>query len=99
MRNSFIHPGEILEEEFLKPLEISQYKLANDISVPRRRINEIVHGDRAVTADTALRFAEYFGTSPEFWLNLQSRYDLLVEAKSSGAKIKQQVTKLEMVAA
>lgn len=99
MRNSFIHPGEILEEEFLKPLEISQYKLANDISVPRRRINEIIHGDRAITADTALRLAEYFGNSPEFWLNLQSRHDLLVEMKSSGAKIKRQVMKLELAMA
>jgi len=99
MSNPFIHPGEILEEEFLKPLEISQYKLANDISVSRRRINEIVHGDRAITADTALRLAEYFGNSPEFWLNLQSRYDLLVEAKNSGRLIKQQVTRLEAMMA
>lgn len=99
MHTTFIHPGEILDEEFLKPLGITQYKLANDISVPRRRINEIVHGDRSVTADTALRLAEYFGTSPEFWLNLQSHYDLLIEEQSSGQKIRQQVTKRELVAA
>jgi len=71
-----IHPGEILLEEFLKPLDISQYRLAKDISVPPRRINEIVHGKRAITADTALRLGRYFGTSPQFWLNLQSRYDI-----------------------
>ncbi len=95
----FIHPGEILEEEFLKPMGITQYKLANDIGVPRRRINEIVHGDRAVTADTALRLSEYFGTSAEFWLNLQSRYDLLVEQKASGKAIKRQVKPLELAIA
>lgn len=94
-----IHPGEILDEEFLKPLELSQYKLANDICVPRRRINEIVHGDRGVSADTALRLSEYFGTSAEFWLNLQCRYDLLVEQKASGKEIKRQVKRLELVAA
>ena len=71
-----IHPGEILQEEFLRPMSISQYRLAKDISVPPRRINEIVHGKRAITADTALRLARYFGMSERFWLNLQSRYDL-----------------------
>lgn len=70
------HPGEILLEEFLKPFGITQYRLAIDIRVPPRRINEIVHGKRAVTADTALRLARYFGTSEQFWLNLQSQYDL-----------------------
>lgn len=94
---TYIHPGEILEEEFLKPLTITQYKLAQDISVPRRRINEIVHGDRAISADTALRLSEYFGTSAEFWLNLQSRYDLLVEQKSKGKAIKREVRKLRLV--
>jgi addiction module HigA family antidote len=73
------HPGEVLLEDFLKPLDLSQYRLAKDISVPPRRINEIVHGKRAVTADTALRLARYFGTSERFWLNLQVRYDLEVE--------------------
>lgn len=64
------HPGEVLMEEFIKPLEISQYRLAKDINVPPRRINEIVHGKRAISADTALRLGKYFGVSPEFWLNL-----------------------------
>ena len=71
-----IHPGEILLDEFLKPMGISQYRLAKDISVPARRINEIVHGKRAVTADTALRLGRFFGMSPQFWLNLQNRFDL-----------------------
>jgi antitoxin HigA-1 len=71
-----IHPGEILLEEFLKPLGISQYRLAKDMSVPTRRINEIVHGKRAISADTALRLSRYFGLSERFWLNLQTRYDL-----------------------
>lgn len=71
-----IHPGEILLEEFLLPLTISQYRLALEIHVPPRRINEIVHGTRGISADTALRFERYFGTSAAFWMNLQSRYDL-----------------------
>ncbi len=71
-----VHPGEVLLEEFLNPLEISQYRLSKDIAVPPRRINEIVQGKRAVTADTALRLARYFGTSEKFWLNLQAQYDL-----------------------
>jgi len=74
-----IHPGEILMEEFLEPLGISQYRLAKDISVPPPRINEIVHGKRSITADTALRLARFFGTTDRFWLNLQVRYDLEVE--------------------
>ena len=74
-----IHPGEILLEEFLEPMELSQYRLAKDISVPPRRINEIVHGKRAITADTALRLARYFGMSERFWMNLQIRYDLEAE--------------------
>ena len=69
-----IHPGEILMEEFLLPLNISQYRVAKDIDVPARRINEIVHGKRAISADTALRLGKYFKVSPQFWLNLQSRY-------------------------
>lgn len=73
-----IHPGEILREEFLEPMGISQYRLAKDISVPPRRINEIVHGKRSITADTALRFGRFFNMSPQFWLNLQTRYDLEV---------------------
>jgi len=71
-----IHPGEILMEEFLKPMGISQYRLAKDISVPPRRINEIVHGKRSISADTALRLGRFFGISPQFWLNLQTRFDL-----------------------
>ena len=74
-----IHPGEILMEEFLKPIGISQYRLAKDISVPPRRINEIVHGKRAITPNTALRLSRYFGLSERFWINMQTRYDLEVE--------------------
>jgi addiction module HigA family antidote len=74
-----IHPGEILLEEFLKPLNISQYRLAKEISVPARRINEIVHGLRAITPDTALRLSRYFGLSERFWINLQTRYDIEIE--------------------
>ena len=74
-----IHPGEILLEEFLKPLGISQYRVAKDINVPPRRINEIVHGKRSISPDTALRLSRYFGTSEPFWMNLQGRYDLETE--------------------
>ncbi|MBL7224354.1 MAG: HigA family addiction module antidote protein [Candidatus Brocadiae bacterium] len=74
-----VHPGEILLEEFLRPMGISQYRLAKDISVPPRRINEIVHGKRSVTADTALRLSRYFGLSDRFWLNLQTHHDIEVE--------------------
>jgi len=86
-----VHPGEILREEFLGPLGISQYRLAKDTSVPPRRINEIVHGDRAVSADTALRLARYFGTSERFWLNLQARYDLEVEKDRLGSRLQREV--------
>lgn len=79
-----VHPGEILLEEFLEPLGVSQYRLAREIGVPARRINEIVHGQRRVSADTALRLARYLGTSERFWLNLQSRYDLEVEKDRIG---------------
>lgn len=78
-RHPPIHPGEILLEEFLEPLGLSQYRLAKDLSVPPRRINEIVHGKRGISADTALRLARYFRTSDEFWMNLQMHYDLEVE--------------------
>jgi addiction module HigA family antidote len=74
-----IHPGEILLEEFLKPMGISQYRLAKDISVPARRINEVVHGTRAISPDTALRLSRYFGLSERFWINLQARYNLEME--------------------
>ncbi|MGH3721778.1 MAG: HigA family addiction module antitoxin [Pseudonocardiaceae bacterium] len=79
-----IHPGEILIEEYLTPLRITQHRLAVDIGVPPRRINEIVHGKRRISADTALRLARYFGTSERFWLNLQGRYDLEVERDRLG---------------
>jgi addiction module HigA family antidote len=86
-----IHPGEILMEEFLKPLGLSQYRLAVDISVPPRRINEIVHGKRAITADTALRLARYFGNSEGFWMNLQVRYDLEVQRDRLAGRLEKEV--------
>lgn len=86
-----IHPGEILLEEFLNPMEISQYRLAKEISVPARRINEIVHGKRAISANTALRLGKYFGMSARFWLNLQNRYDLAVETDALGSKLEKEV--------
>ena len=82
-----IHPGEILAEEFLTAMAISQYRLAKDIGVPPRRINEIVHGKRGITADTALRLGHYFGMTPQFWMNLQTRYDLETEADRLGKEI------------
>jgi len=86
-----IHPGEILVEEFLKPMSISQYRLAKDISVPPRRINEIVHGDRCITANTALRLGRYFGVSPQFWLNLQTHFDLAHEEDRLGIRLNREV--------
>jgi addiction module HigA family antidote len=86
-----VHPGEILLEDFLKPLALSQYRLAKALSVPPRRINEIVHGKRAVSADTALRLARFFGTSDRFWLNLQVSYDLDVERDRLGARLSDEV--------
>ncbi|NQV11791.1 HigA family addiction module antidote protein [Candidatus Uhrbacteria bacterium] len=83
-----IHPGEILLSEFLVPMNLTQYRLAQDIDVPARRINEIVHGKRAVTADTALRLSKYFGTTALFWMNLQTYYDLCKEEKKLGSKLK-----------
>ena len=94
-----IHPGEILMEEFLKPLNISQYKLAKDINVPARRINEIVHGKRSITADTALRLSRYFNLSERFWLNLQSRYDLEMEKDKFKGRIESEVKALELQSA
>ena len=84
---NLIHPGEILMEEFLKPMKISQNKLAMDIHVPAPRINAIAKGTRAITADTALRLGKYFGTGPEFWINLQTNYDLCVAAAESQKEI------------
>jgi antitoxin HigA-1 len=86
-----VHPGEILLEEFLTPLGISQYRLAKDINVPPRRINEIVHRTRAISADTALRLARYLGTSERFWLNLQAQYDLDVEYDRVGDRIEKEI--------
>jgi addiction module HigA family antidote len=90
-----IHPGEILIEEFLEPMGISQYRLAKDISVPPRRINEIVHGKRSVTADTALRLGRFFGMSAQFWLNLQTRYDLEVTEDLLENRLKEEVQSLK----
>ncbi len=86
-----IHPGEILQEDFLIPMGISQYRLSKDISVPPRRINEIVHGKRAVSANTALRLSKYFGTSERFWLNIQAKYDLEVEKDKLGDRLENEV--------
>lgn len=90
-----IHPGEVLLSDFLEPLEISQYRLAHDISVPPRRINEIVHGKRGITADTALRLARYFGTTDRFWLNLQSRFDLEEQRDRLGGRLVKEVVILK----
>jgi addiction module HigA family antidote len=89
-----IHPGEVLLEEFLKPMAISQYRLAKDISVPARRINEIVHGKRSITADTALRLGRYFGTSAQFWMNLQDHFDLEIQMDQIGDRLDREVQAL-----
>jgi len=89
-----IHPGEILLEEFLNPMEISQYRLAKDINVSPRRINEIVLGKRSITADTALRLSEYFGLSEKFWLNLQMKYNLEVTKDKLKQRLKREVKRL-----
>lgn len=87
-----VHPGEILMEEFLAPMGISQYRLAKDIGVSPRRINEIVHGKRAISSDTALRLARYFGMTETFWVNLQAHYDLEVERDRLGDRLEKEVT-------
>ncbi len=89
-----VHPGEILLEEFMNPLSITQYRLSKDIGVHPRRINQIVHGNRAVTADTALRLSRYFGTSERFWMNLQIRYDLEIEKGRLGDRLEREVKEL-----
>ncbi len=94
-----IHPGEILIEEFLKPMGLSQYRLAKDISVPPRRINEIVHGKRSISADTALRLGRFFGISPQFWLNLQTRFDLEVTEDLLAERLEKEVQVLRSNAA
>ncbi len=86
-----VHPGEILLHEFLEPMGLSQYALAQSVAVPPRRINEIVLGKRSVSADTALRLGRYFGIEPQFWLNLQSRYDLDVAKDELGARLEREV--------
>ena len=91
-----IHPGEILLEEFLEPMGISQYRLANDISVPPRRINEIVLGKRAITPDTALRLSLFFGLSERFWMNLQTRYDIEMEKDRLEDRLAKEVRVYEM---
>ncbi|HKT09833.1 MAG TPA: HigA family addiction module antitoxin [Gemmatimonadaceae bacterium] len=90
-----IHPGEVLLKDFLEPLEISQYRLAHDISVPPRRINEIVHRKRGVTADTALRLGRYFGTTEQFWLNLQAQFDLEEQRDRLGTRLAKEVAILK----
>lgn len=87
-----IHPGEVLLAEFLEPMGISQYRLAKDTSVPARRINQIVHGRRRITSDTALRLSRYFGTSAQFWMNLQTRYDLEMTADELGNRLDKEVS-------
>jgi len=94
-----IHPGKILIEEFLKPMGLSQYRLAKDISVPPRRINEIVHGKRSISADTALRLGRFFGISPQFWLNLQTRFDLEVTEDLLAERLEKEVQVLRSSAA
>ena len=90
-----IHPGEMLLEEFLKPMGLSQYRLALDINVPPRRINEIVHGTRAITPDTALRLSRYFGNTAMFWLNLQMKYDLTIAREQLGRRLLSEVKVME----
>ena len=89
-----VHPGEVLLEDFLRPLGISQYRLAKALRVYPRRVNEIVHGKRAVSADTALRLARYFGTTAELWMNLQAHYDLEVARNASAGRIAAEVSPL-----
>ena len=86
-----VHPGEILMEDFLEPMGISQYRLSKDIGVPPRRINEIVHGKRAISPDTALRLARYFGVTETFWSNLQAHYDLEVQRDVLGDRLEKEV--------
>jgi len=93
-----IHPGEVLQKDFLSPLGISQYRLAREISVPPRRINEIVQGKRGITADTALRLSRYFGTSERFWLHLQAQFELESERDRLGDRLEREVVVLARMA-
>jgi len=92
-----LHPGEVLFEEFMRPMGISQNQLGRDLNVPPRRINEIVHGQRSITADTALRLAKYFGTSPQFWMGLQSDYDLDIAMDKLSETISREVRSLRFM--
>jgi len=92
-----IHPGEVLLEDYMKPLELSQYRIAKDVGVPALRISQIVRGKRAVTADTALRLARYFNTSPDIWLRLQARFDLEIAQEKIGEQIAKDVKVFESV--
>ena len=94
-----VHPGEVLLEDFIKPLGLSTYRVAKDISVPTLRISQIVHGQRAVTADTALRLARYFGTSPEVWMRLQAQYDLEVAQRQLTKRVEREVKVLQHITA
>lgn len=98
-RLAAVHPGEILSEEFMKPRGITQYRVAKDIHVSPRRINEIVHGTRAVSANTALRLGRYFGVAPQFWLNLQNHYDLEVEGEKLNLRLEREVRVLPPISA
>ena len=93
-----IHPGEILMEEFLKPLGLSQYRVAVDLGVPPRRVNEIIHGKRGITADTALRLSRYFGMSEQFWMNLQTHYDLELQKDRLRGRLETEVRVLQPAA-
>ncbi|MBM3132694.1 MAG: HigA family addiction module antidote protein [Chloroflexi bacterium] len=90
-----VHHGEVLREEFLEPMGISQHRLAKDINVHPRRVNQIIHGERAISADTALRLSRYFGTSAQFWLGLQMRYDLDIEEDRLGQRLDSEVKVLQ----
>jgi addiction module HigA family antidote len=95
IKSANIHPGEILMEEFMKPLNLSQYRITKELYVPPRRINEIVHGKRSISADTSLRLSQFFGTSPQFWLNLQTRFDLENEKEKSLGRIESGINNLQ----
>ena len=94
-----VHPGEILSEEFMIPMNLSQYRVAKDIKVPPRRINEIVHGNRSISANTALRLGRYFGMSAQFWLNLQTHYDIEIEKEKFSEKLYTEIRKLHLAVA
>ncbi len=94
-----VHPGEVLSEDFMKPSGLSQYRLADSLGVPAIRISQIIRGQRGISADTALRLARYFGTSPDVWIGLQARYDLESEQDRIGAKIQREVQPRELVVA